>query len=289
MAPKKKSSAPAASGSSLQSAIYGMLDSDLEKPKKKKMGPARCEAAWQRLTNAVIFLMVTTRQQMVLDYLQQKGMVHDEPDVRDKKTAAKSKAKKTTAEHIPQGIGQPLSRSSTQNHWELEIHQCPHAAEQLRCRSNRYQKWWTCLMCGARWERLETEARGSTELEAPEVPESSSLKTRLGSYPAHLPAPRSKPDQGTIPLKVDHRGRAQPAHGDTGSTQSSMPKYFRPKSQRERSVSKERKMTGLRPAQPSRRVQVYNLEQEPQEYVEDADPNEVMVLSSESERLGEEF
>ena len=53
---------------------------------------------------------------------------------------------------------------------------------------------------------------------------------------------------------------------------------------RARSVSKDRKMEGLRPAQPSRRVQVFNLEQdEPQEHLMDSPENETEMVSSADE------
>ena len=66
MVPKKKS-VPAASGSSLQSSIYKMTPPEGEAPARKKMGTAKRKKAWNHSVSVMLFLMVTARQQMVLD------------------------------------------------------------------------------------------------------------------------------------------------------------------------------------------------------------------------------
>ena len=84
--PPKKVNPRAAASSSLQSAIYNLIDSDEDtKQKKKKMGEKKCEAAWFRIVTALLFMLRTTPQQMVLDYLQKKGNVEETVDVQDKK------------------------------------------------------------------------------------------------------------------------------------------------------------------------------------------------------------
>ena len=83
--PPKKVIPRAAANSSLQSAIYNLIDSDEDTKQKKKMGEKKCEAAWFRIVTALLFMLRTTRQQMVLDYLQKKGNVEETVDVQDKK------------------------------------------------------------------------------------------------------------------------------------------------------------------------------------------------------------
>ena len=76
MAPKKKT--PAASGD-VQSRIDEMLTKeDAQIPAStRKLGEARCSAAWARMVKALLFMLVTVQNQMVLDYLQEKGIMDD--------------------------------------------------------------------------------------------------------------------------------------------------------------------------------------------------------------------
>ena len=284
--PPKKVIPRAAANSSLQSAIYNLIDSDEDtKQKKKKMGEKKCEAAWFRIVTALLFMLRTTRQQMVLDYLQKKGNVEETVDVQDKKVKFQTATKKGKGTPIAQGIGAPLARSSTQKYWEKEPEECPHAAEYLRCRSNRFQTWWTCLTCGSRWERTNDTTSGSTSLEVPETPDAKNLKTMVGTYPKYLPAPKSKPQQGAIQLQVDRLGRVGPTPGDTGSTQGPIPKpkHHKPKGLRDRSLSKERQMLGLRPFRPPKRSTLAEGEKETQELVEEKSWDDVEFIPSDQE------
>ena len=146
------------------------------------------------------------------------------------------------------------------------------------CRANPGQRWWTCIQCGACWGRLELDpSLSSSATEVTQMPEAKSSQTVVGTYPEFLPAPRSKPEQGNIKLKVDMMGRIEPASGTSGSSQA-MPKSTpKPTTQRERSVSKERTPTGLRPFQPSKktagRVPTLN--------VEDGEPQELVISNDE--------
>eukprot|EP00435_Cladocopium_sp_Y103_P015177 s2034_g3.t1 len=285
MAPKKNQRSAAAS--SIQSSIYAMMNKeDQDDRTSRRMGTQKCEKAWNRLVMALVLLMQTTRQQMVLDYMQKKGMEHEAEDIenvgdKEKKTT-KTKGKAKRAEWIPQGIGKPLKRSEAQKYWEMEPKDCKHPAEYLRCRANRFDRWWVCLTCGSRWERFDTDhSTSSTTTVIPETPESQSLKTVTGTYPQFLPAPRSKPDQGAVTLKVDHKGKIAMVPGDTGSTTSRRTTKCPAETARARSLSKDRQMTGLRTAQAAKRVPHYHLDREATlENVEDPlEQTEVLMLS----------
>eukprot|EP00435_Cladocopium_sp_Y103_P015040 s4082_g3.t1 len=285
MAPKKNQRSAAAS--SIQSFIYAMMNAeDKDDQTSRRMGTQKCEKAWNRLVMALVLLMQTTRQQMVLDYMQKKGMEHEAEETENVgekfKKQTKVKGKVTRAEWIPQGIGKPLKRSEAQKYWEKEPKECQHPAEYLRCRANRFDRWWVCLTCGSRWERFDTDhSTSSTTTKIPEAPNSQSLKTVTGTYPQFLPAPRSKPDQGAVTLKVDNKGKIAMVPGDTGSTTSRRSTTRTPETARDRSLCKERKMTGLRAAQPAKRVPHFMLDREDTlENVEDAlEQTEVLMLS----------
>ena len=221
-----------------------------------------------------------------MDYLQQKGTVCDAVDTENVgekfKKQIKSKGNVNRTEWIPQGIGKPLKRSTAQKCWEMEPEECNHPAEYLRCRANRFDRWWVCLTCGSRWERFDVDhAASSTATVVPETPESQSLKTKEGTYPQFLPAPRSKPDQGAVTLKLNNLGKIAMASGDTGSTTSRRPTRDRLETARARSTSKERQMTGLRASQAAKRVPHFTLDRDGamEHLQEPLEASEVLMLS----------
>ena len=288
MAPKKNPTSAATS--SLQASIYAMMDNEDKNDKtSRKMGTRKCETAWSRVVTALVLLLNTTRSQMVLDYLQKKGAVTDVGDtenVGDKnKKLIKSKGKVNRTEWIPQGIGKPLKRSTAQKFWEKEPNQCSHPAEYLRCRANRFDRWWVCLKCGSRWERFDVDhAASSTKTVVPETPDSQSLKTEEGTYPQFLPAPRSKPDQGAVALKLNKVGKIAMVPGDTGSTTTGRPMTSRQETARARSTSKERQMTGLRASQAAKRVPHFRLDREgTMEHLEEPSTNKEVLMISDVE------
>ena len=234
---------------------YGMLLKEEEEKPKAAPSPSAdrklwATQSWRRLTMAVMLLISTTRQQMVLDYMQQKSLEMDEDKGNVRDTKNKTKSKKDKGAWIDQGIGAPLNRSTAQKHWAKEPKDCNHPGEYLRCRANCYSQWWVCLTCGSRWERLQQDkATSSTSTMVPETPEARQLRAKAGTYPEHLPAPRSKPDQGNIQLEVDRRGQVH--HMATKMTSSTGAIGY-PKGPmtgaRERSTSKERQPS-LEPTQ----------------------------------------
>ncbi|CAJ1392757.1 unnamed protein product [Effrenium voratum] len=187
------------------------LESDGEQEKVKKMGVAKCVHVWRRLVLALSTMLVTARQQAVVDYLAKRAHHNDENEEHSKNKNQRSQVRKPKDpdREIPQGIGKPLPRSQAQKHWALEVKECQHPAEHLRCRANRHGSWWTCLLCGARWERLETPASASSS-KAPEAPQAKKLLLEKGvEYPQFLPAPRSRPDQGDLEVIVNRMGKPE--------------------------------------------------------------------------------
>ncbi|CAJ1437918.1 unnamed protein product [Effrenium voratum] len=185
------------------------LESDGEQEKVKKMGVAKCVHIWRRLVLALSTMLITARQQAVVDYLAKRAHQNDENEEHSKNKNQRSQVRKPKDpdREIPQGIGKPLPRSQAQKHWALEVKECQHPAEHLRCRANRHGSWWTCLLCGARWERLETPASASSS-KALEAPQAKKLILEKGvEYPQFLPAPRSRPEQGDLEVIVNRMGK----------------------------------------------------------------------------------
>jgi len=219
---------------------------------------------------AVMLLISTTRQQMVLDYMQKKALDTDEEKFNVRDTKNKTKSKKDKSAWIDQGIGVPLSRSTAQKYWAKEPKECNHPGEYLRCRANRYSQWWVCLTCGSRWERLQQDkAASSTSTVVPETPDARHLQAKTGTYPEHLPAPRSKPDQGNIQLAVDKRGRVSnvPTKETSSTGTTGYPKEHLTGA-RARSTSKDRQPEGLRALSRPKRTTVTE-QTEIQELVQD--------------------
>lgn len=107
---------------------YGMLLEEEEKPTAAPSPSADrkllATQSWRRLVMAVMLLISTTRQQMVLDYMQQKATEADEEKVNVRDTKNKTKSKKDKGAWIDQGIGVPMSRSTARKHWEKEPKEC---------------------------------------------------------------------------------------------------------------------------------------------------------------------
>lgn len=114
--------------------------------------------------------------------------------------------------------------------------------------------------------------------------------TKTGAYPQYLPAPKSKPEQGAVKLKVDRMGMISTASGAAGFSQGPIPRTSTPKPQetaRERSLSKERVVEGLRAYQLPKRIPTFHLDPEnrdAQELVMVAPSEEVFMVDSDDEQ-----
>ena len=50
-------------------------------------------------------------------------------------------------------VGRPLEAWNP-HRAEVDANICQHPASAMKARGNRDQKWWTCVLCQSRWERL---------------------------------------------------------------------------------------------------------------------------------------
>lgn len=223
--------------------------------KKKRLTVEQIDSAWKRMVLSLIMMMNTARQQSVMDYLAQKAMIAENDKPQKTTSKAKSKAKKGTP--IIQGIGLPLPRSQAQKTWHQDPQICTHPAEYLRCRANRFDKWWVCLECGSRWQRLQepTDATSASSKDVPDFKDAKPLKEpNTGkTYPEFLPAPRSRPQQGNLKLTKEFDGQLNYVRDKFKATNQE-PKDATPaEGSASRTPSKTRKQaSGLRPHQRSK-------------------------------------
>ncbi|CAE6964999.1 GIP [Symbiodinium sp. CCMP2592] len=224
---------------------------------KKKLGIAKIEAAWRRITFRILMMLATARQQMVVDefYLndelkeEQKAASNELRNAKDKKKTAKS-------EHINQGIGQPLSRSKAHKTFALEPSACQHPPDKLRCRANANSQWWTCTLCGSRWQRNDMVETIKEKLPATSENEPKLMGRRGQEFPKFLPAPRSRPQQGDKTVELDNYGRpkalASASSSETGGTGSMPSTTSRP--QRARASTDARSPSRTRPTSHGTRM-----------------------------------
>ena len=166
---------------------------------RRKMGNTKTVQAWKRLVSSLLTMMFTARSQMVVDHIQQRNVLEDEINEKNYPTT-KTVKKKEKTEWINQGIGKSMPRSTTQKYWPCEPETCQHPAEHL-AEPIVTGTWWTCLLCGSRWERTQGDKSASSSTTViPEAPHAKRLDTANGAYPEVLPAPKSKPEQGAVQL-----------------------------------------------------------------------------------------
>ncbi|CAE7267989.1 unnamed protein product [Symbiodinium sp. CCMP2592] len=192
-----------------------MLSGELtERPQQgpRRRGTEWCHKMWARLIRVVLRMIVTTRDQMVLDALTVEPAMGSSAS---SSTAPPPKARSNRDKKpMKQGIGHQLARSQTQKQWPQEPEDCRHPEDQLRMRGNQAKHWWVCLNCGSRWERTEA---------AMTVPGQGALPAqvrpvyRSTAPPKLLPPPRSRTDLGTITLE---QARMAPAATPTEAAPS---------------------------------------------------------------------
>jgi hypothetical protein len=154
-------------------------------------------------------------QEHVVHYLTNRNaelMLQDQERLAQRVSA---KVKGKNQNKVRRGIGRPLTRSTACKTWRFEPSKCPHEEDQLRQRAGGGHHWWTCLACGARWERLESAAdvienaklnqpKGSaSSSQAAQAPMSTTVTVSTSStvaYPQILPAPRYRPDLSHLEL-----------------------------------------------------------------------------------------
>ncbi|CAE7937667.1 GIP [Symbiodinium sp. KB8] len=152
---------------------------------KKRMGVAKVEAAWKRLTVRILVMLATARQQMVVD----EFYVTEEPKEKASSShEAKPKRRANKNSQINQGIGQPLARSKAHKTFAVEPQSCQHPPDKLRCRANAISQWWTCTLCGSRWQRNDTVETINDPLPKTSENEPKIMGRRGQEFPKFLPA-----------------------------------------------------------------------------------------------------
>lgn len=186
----------------------------------------------RRLVLALLMMMSNTRHTMAMEYLLKKPIQAPAED-EDQKDIKKDRKSKDPKSVVRQAIGKPLSRSKAQTAWNREVSECIHEEEYLRHRAGKGHFWYTCLQCGGRWERLQSQASSSTQVIETTVP--------AENFPKFLPAPRSRPDLKTQKVTINQLPKAKAVTS-------------KPSESRGRTLQKQgsEKMIGLMPVQRSK-------------------------------------
>ncbi|CAE7633607.1 unnamed protein product [Symbiodinium necroappetens] len=190
----------------------------VEPLRPRAMGTAKCESAWRRLVKALMLMLVTARQQMVLDYLNKRSL-ENEPEVSrvDPNDAKKKDSKKgktfDKSVYIYQAIGRPLPTSHAHKEFPCSKRECQHPADALRCRANVQSHWWTCVRCGLRWDRpKETEENTLPELSVKPAYDTINghpkklINSKGQEFPQVLPPPKGEGESLSPPGDLNYSG-----------------------------------------------------------------------------------
>ncbi|CAE7779821.1 unnamed protein product, partial [Symbiodinium necroappetens] len=198
----------------------------------RRMGVKKCQAAWRRLTMALVALLSTARSQMVVDHLMQRQQEELEPE-RTEKPLPNDRIKKKTNVDMAMGIGKPLRKSDVHKEFPMKVTECNHPADALRCRGNQAMKWWVCTRCGSRWDRpgektnSGSPATSSTATSRVQVDEKAPklVSVRGQEFPHFLPAPRGRPQQGAREVTLSQTG-APKTNKESAASSSTGPMPF---------------------------------------------------------------
>ncbi|CAK8990659.1 Integrase catalytic domain-containing protein, partial [Durusdinium trenchii] len=180
-----------------------LVQADKEAPpaSKKKTPTVKLLAAWRRMAQLTINMILTTIRQSATDYLLNRHRYELAEPVKE---SAQKAPKQIGDGRIRRGIGQPLRRSTACKTWHCEPSDCAHPEDQLRQRGSKNFYWWTCLDCGSRWARVEWAADAAVNSGAQsstDPPTAVELVTKsLMSYPAKLPPPKHRSDLPTLTI-----------------------------------------------------------------------------------------
>ena len=132
-----------------------------------------------------------------MDHIVTKGNQEISEDVDEAPSGSTSKRNKNGGP-MAQGIGSQMKKSVAHRKFLVDVGQCQHPADALRCRGNQRAKWWTCTHCGARWSRPEEVPASSATTASPVtvVDEAPKIRSNRQGYPSYLPPPKGKPEQG---------------------------------------------------------------------------------------------
>ncbi|CAE7188254.1 unnamed protein product [Symbiodinium sp. KB8] len=214
----------------------------------RRLGSKRSLATWRRLVVALMTMLATARNQMVVDYLMNREEPEEIPQETTPNPQQPKTKKKAVKGPLAQGIGAPLKKSEAHKNFPMKISECNHPPDALRCRGNQTMKWWVCTRCGSRWSRPEEKELENEEHQKVVTTEDApKLRDRQGrEFPQFLPAPRGRPQQGARMVTVLPRGRPQTdREAATSSSTGHVPSSTKPPE----SSRVRRTPHGLRPTQ----------------------------------------
>ena len=142
-------------------------DADPEDVRRAK-GKDRWPTAWRRMALRLLWATMAAATAAVVeawDRIAERKLEEARrrnPELTTKeRTATPNKVKKSNMVR-PMAKGQPLPRSKAGKP-RMEPEDCPHAEDRLQARGGRSGEgsflWLTCLDCGSRWTRLDSEGR----------------------------------------------------------------------------------------------------------------------------------
>lgn len=180
---------------------------------KKRTPPEKLVSYWRRMVMMVMRVYMDVLMQSAMDYLMSRNQPIKNAKNKDKKgNGSKDKSKPPASlGKVRRGIGNPLPRSRAHVQWHCEPKDCAHEEDRLRQRGAKDSFWWTCLDCGARWERVEwspdkkvNEGKAMSSTDAAQDDSSMTassvviLTNSSVAYPEKLPPPKSRPELNSL-------------------------------------------------------------------------------------------
>lgn len=188
---------------------------------KKRTPPEKLVSYWRRMVMMVMRVYMDVLMQSAMDYLMSRNQPIKNAKSKDKKGNGSKDRSKAAANQgkVRRGIGNPLPRSRAHVQWNFEPKDCVHDEDRLRQRGAKDSFWWTCLDCGARWERVEWapdkkvnegKAMSSTDGAQEEMEEMATstqviLTNSTIAYPEKLPPPKSRPELNSLVIAETHQ------------------------------------------------------------------------------------
>ena len=111
--------------------------------------------------------------------------------------------------HGPTGRGKALSISKGK--FSRPAEQCEHPTESVKPRGNNVAIWWTCVLCGSRWERVEE----ALEDPYPEQPDEAAGEVLEDPYPEKTDEAANWPTSSAV-----GSGEPSAARNKEGKTES---------------------------------------------------------------------
>jgi len=189
--------------------------------KRRETNAATLEFRWRRMVLRMLVVVLRIQTQVVLeafDELAAKG----KPKAKSGKAGTSKEKRHGMCESqggnaAPlRGLGTQLPRSPGLHHSEPP--NCTHPLGWLKARGNQALKWWCCIACGSRWQRVADTLAWNLPRGVPVGTPPNCPRCRLPMLPRQNRTDRgcfwgcrAFPDcRGTLPLKVDQRKQDVP-------------------------------------------------------------------------------